>query len=45
MVWEAAEWNFRSRIEVQNFGELLAWIFENGNGVALFCVTAWSIWQ
>ena len=45
MVWEAAEWNFRSRIEVQNFGELLAWIFENGNSVALFRVTDWSIWQ
>ena len=36
---------FESLSEFQNFSELLAWIFENRNSAALFCMTAWSIWQ
>ena len=36
---------FESLSKVQNFSELLAWIFENRNSAALFCMTAWSIWQ
>ena len=36
---------FESLSKVQNFSKLLAWIFENRNSVALFCMTAWSIWQ
>ena len=36
---------FESLSKVQNFSELLAWIFENRNSAALFCMTAWSIWK
>ena len=36
---------FESLSEFQNFSELLAWIFENRNSAALFCMIAWSIWQ
>jgi len=44
-VWDAMDWDFRSWVTAQNFGELLAWIFENGKQADFFSITTWCIWQ
>ena len=32
-------------MDIQNFGELLTWIFGHGKQAAISSVTAWCIWQ
>ena len=44
-VWDIAEWDFKSWVDIQNFRELLNWIFDHGKRAEIFSLTAWCIWQ
>ena len=45
VVWESVDWDFRSRVQVQDVRELVTWILDNGKRAELFTVTAWCVWQ